>query len=288
MRVPAFSIVVVSWRTRELTLACLRSLEAERASGAPEFETVLVDNASGDGTAEAVRREHPGVDLLESERNLGFAAACNRALAHCRGRFVLFLNPDAELRPGTLATVADFFDRTPEATAAGPLLVAGSGEPQFSCGRFLSPVNQFAETLGLHRLLPLGALRRSYDVGAFDGRPSEVDWVVGACMAVRRDALDELGGFDERFFIYAEDEDLCLRLRRRGGRVFVLPALRVLHHGGGSAAQDFDRMRAAARLSQAAYFRKHHGPAAALLFRGLMALARLKPSRHRDRVAWGG
>lgn len=271
----ALSVVIVSWRTRELTLTCLRALEAERAAGAPDFEVVLVDNASGDGTAEAVRREFPAVELIESARNVGFAAACNLAFPRGKGRVVLFLNPDTEVSRGTLARIVEFFEREPRATIAGAALVTPDGAPQFSCGRFLTPVNQVAETLGLARLLPLSALRRTYDARELVGEAVEVDWVAGACMAVRREALERAGGFDERFFMYSEDEDLC----RRIGGVYFLPGVRVDHHGGRSAEQDPRRMRAAFRRSQALFLRKHNGRAAELVFRALAAVARMKPPR---------
>jgi GT2 family glycosyltransferase len=284
---PDVSVVVVSWRTRELTLACLAALEADAASGRVAAETIVVDNASGDGTVEAVRRAFPRADVVASDRNLGFAAGCNLGVARARGRHVLMLNPDAEVAPGTLAALAGFLDGTPRAGAVGCRLVSPSGEPQFSCGRFLTPFNQFGETLGLSRLAPVAALRRSYASEELDADAVEVDWAVGACLAVRREALDEVGGLDERFFMYAEDEDLCYRLRAAGWGVYLLPRLRVAHAGGASAAQALDAMRAAARASQTAFVRKHAGPARAALFSALMRLAALKPRRDRTRVGWG-
>jgi GT2 family glycosyltransferase len=284
---PDLSVVVVSWRTRDLTLACLRSIAAEAARGELRVEAVLVDNASGDGTVEAVRSEHPDVLVVESGRNVGFAAGCNAGLAHCSGRHVLFLNPDAEAAPGALPALVRFLDAHPGAGAAGGRLVSPSGEPQFSAGRFLTPINQFAEVAGLSRFVASSARRRSYDADAFTGEPVEVDWLAGACLAVRRTALDDVGTFDERFFMYGEDEDLCYRLRRAGWGVFLLPQATVRHEGGRSAAQALSRMRLEVRASQAAFLRKHHGRASALAFRALMRLASLKPRRAPDRVGWG-
>jgi hypothetical protein len=287
MDAPDVSVIVVSWRTRELTLACLAALEADAARREVSAETILVDNGSADGTVETVRREHPAVAVIASERNLGFAAGCNLGTARARGRHVLLLNPDAVVAPGTLAALVGFLDAAPRAGAAGCRLVSPSGEAQFSCGRFLTPFNQFAETLGLARLVRAAALRRSYTDRELDADAVEVDWVVGACLAVRRAALDEVGGLDERFFMYSEDEDLCYRLRAADWSVYLLPRVAVTHVGGGSAAQAFDRMRAAARASQTAFIRKHHGAAYAALFRALMRLAALKPPGDRTRVGWG-
>jgi N-acetylglucosaminyl-diphospho-decaprenol L-rhamnosyltransferase len=284
---PDISVVVVSWRTRELTLACLASLAADAARSGLDVETVLVDNASGDGTVEAVAAAFPAVRVVASGANLGFAAGCNRGLAIAGGRHVLLLNPDAEVPAGTLGALAGFLDATPRAGAVGCRLVSPSGAPQFSAGRFLTPFNQFAETIGLGRILPAAALRRSYRDDELEAEAVEVDWVVGACLAVRRAALDEVGPLDERFFMYSEDEDLCYRLRSAGWTVHLLTRVRVRHVGGGSAAQALGPMREAARASQTAFVRKHMGAGRAALFRILMRVAALKPSREPDRVGWG-
>lgn len=281
---PDVSVVVVSWRTRDLTLAALGAIDADAARSSCAVETILVDNASNDGTVEAVRRDHPRVDVIASDRNLGFAAGCNLGIARARGRHVLLLNPDTEISPGTIDALVRFLDATPRAGAVGCRLVFPSGEPQFSCGRFLTPFNQFAETLGLART---PVLRRSYPERDLTGAAVEVDWVIGAAMMLRRAAIDEVGALDERFFMYSEDEDMCYRLRAAGWHVYLLPAVRVTHVGGASAGQALQPMRAAARASQSAYMRKHHGAARAALFRLLMRLAALKPRRHRSRVGWG-
>jgi hypothetical protein len=281
------SVVVVSWRTRELTLTCLTSLAVDATRSGLEVETVLVDNASGDGTVEAVAAAFPAVRIVASEANLGFAAGCNRGLAIAGGRHVLLLNPDAEVPAGTLGALVGFLDSTPRAGAVGCRLVSPSGAPQFSAGRFLTPFNQFAETIGLARILPAVALRRSYRDDELEAEAAEVDWAVGACLAVRRAALDEVGPLDERFFMYSEDEDLCYRLRAAGWTVHLLTGLAVRHVGGAAAAKALGPMRAAARASQAAFVRKHKGAARAALFRALMAIAALKPSREPDRVGWG-
>ena len=287
MAAPDISVVVVSWRTRELTLACLAAVAADAARGEAAVETVLVDNASGDGTAEAVRGAFPGVEVVAANRNLGFAAGCNLGLSRARGRYALLLNPDAEIPPGTLGALVRFLDAAPRAGAAGCRLVSPSGEPQFSAGRFLTPFNQFAETIGLARLVPAAALRRSYHEREIAGEAAEVDWAVGACLALRRAALDEVGGLDERFFMYSEDEDLCYRLRRAGWGVHLLSGVRVRHVGGGSASQALARMRDEARASQQAFVRKHGGAVRAALFRALMRVAALKPARDPGRVGWG-
>ena len=280
MRAPDVTVVVVSWRTRDLTLACLDSIARDASRADVSCEVVVVDNASGDGTVEAVSREHPEALVVENAENLGFAAACNRGVARASGRYVLLLNPDAEIAPGTLGRLAGHLDANPDVAVAGCRLVAPDGSAQFSCGRFLTPWNQFAETL------KLGPPRRSYAAAEVAGDAADVDWVVGACLAVRRSAFDEIGGLDERFFMYSEDEDLCFRLRTKGWRVHYLPGVEVRHVGGGSVAHAIERMRSETRASQAAFVRKHRGRSAELAFRALMRLADLKPLRRRRQTGW--
>jgi GT2 family glycosyltransferase len=287
MGAPDVSVVVVSWRTRDFTLACLRSVERAAEGSRLEVETILVDNASGDGTVEAVARKYPRVSVVASERNLGFAAGCNAALPRCRGRYVLLLNPDAEITAEALAALVSALDRAPDAAAAGGRLVTPSGEPHFSCGRFLTPLNQSAESLGLSRFLPGAAFRRSYREKELHGDAVDVDWIVGACLLLRREPLEQVGGLDDRFFMFVEDEDLCFRLREAGWRVLLLPAVSVTHVGGASTEQAIEPMREAMRESQAAFVRKHHGRASELLFRLVARLASLKPRRRPNRVGWG-
>ena len=281
------SVVVVSWNTRELTLACLRSIVREMSSRSLACEATLVDNGSNDGTVEAVVAELPSIRIVSLDENAGFARAANRGMAESSGRFVLLLNSDAELPDGALARLVAILDERAEAGALGAALVGDSGERQFSCGRFLNPVNQFAETIGIARLLPFPGLRRSYREDELSQDVVEVDWCVGACLMLRRAALDAVGELDERFFMYSEDEDLCMRLHLAGWSVLHAATLHVRHRGGGSASRALDRMRSAARSSQNAFILKHFGTTRAWCFRILMSLARLKPRRDDARVGWG-
>lgn len=284
---PDVTVIVVSWNTRDLTLACLRSVDETAVLPSLRCEVVLVDNASTDATAEAVRSEFPGTRVLALDSNVGFARAANRGMAESDGRYVLLLNSDAQLPEGALARLMTVLDEHPRSGAVGAALEGVAGERQFSCGRFLSPWNQFAETLGLSRLLPFAGLRRSYLDHELGGDVVEVDWCVGACLLLRRSAIDDVGPFDELFFMYSEDEDLCLRLRNGGWSVLHAPSVAVPHRGGASAARALDRMRNEARDSQNAFVRKHFGAFQAACFRALMTVARLKPRRSDSHVGWG-
>jgi GT2 family glycosyltransferase len=276
------SIVIVSWNTRELLARCLASLDAQpfdvrRASvqdgrACPPAEVIVVDNASDDGSAVLVRQRFPWVRLIPNASNVGFAVACNQAMRLAGGRYVVLLNPDAEVEPNALTTLLAFMEAHPEAGATGPMLVDAGGAAQTSC----SP----APTLGreLWRLFHLDAVwpRASYRMHAWPSdRPREVDVAQGACLMLRRAALDQVGLLDEQFFIYSEEVDLCQRLRRQGWRVYWVPSARVLHHGGQSTRQVAAAMFLRLYHGKVLYFRKHGGAPAARTYKLILSAAAL-------------
>ena len=230
---PKLSVIVPSHDTRELTLRCLSSLAAT-GSG---LEILLVDDASRDGTVEAVAARHPEVEVLRSAEPLGFTRAANLGLRRARGEILLLLNSDTEVAPDALERLLAAFARDPRLGAAGGLLHYPDGSPQWSGGRSPSVLWLFALASGLPALLGrLPLYRRAVRSGVEAAGP--VDWVTGAALAVRRAALDEAGPFDEAFRFYGQDLDLCLRLREAGWTVAVLPEVRVLHHHGGTIGKD--------------------------------------------------
>jgi N-acetylglucosaminyl-diphospho-decaprenol L-rhamnosyltransferase len=247
---PLLSAVVPSRNTRELTLACLASLEAA-AAARPELgpiEVVVVDDAGDDGTAAAVAARHPGVRLLPSERRLGFTRAANLGLAAATGGVLLLLNSDAEVDRGGagLAALLERFAAEPLLGIAGAALRYPDGTPQWSGGGEPGAAWLFALASGLPGLLGrLPLYRRLRPAGGGGGRRGgragaggrgaggrEVGWVTGAAMAIRRAAWEQVGPLDERFELYAQDLDLCLRARQAGWRVEVLPEFQVIHHHG--------------------------------------------------------
>jgi GT2 family glycosyltransferase len=254
------SIVVVSWRSRELLHRCLASVRA----AAPDADCLVVDNASGDGTAEMVRDRFPQVRLLLQPRNLGYAGGCNRGFASGRGEEFLFLNPDVEVTRPALAVLAGTLVRRPDAGAVGGLLVDRRGIPQ---RRYAPRAFPTVRDLARWVLLP-GEGGGTIPPGS---GPREADQLAGACLLVRRRVLDEIGGFDEEFWpVWFEDVDLCLRVRQAGYRVLHHPGARFPHLGAGSI-----RMMDA-RSHYAAWYRniqryagKHHGLGAARLVRAL-------------------
>jgi len=264
---PRVAVVIVSFEAREALLACLDSL---RAHASLPIETVVVDNASTDGTGDAVRAAHPSVLVVANTENAGFARACNQGWRTSRAPLVLFLNPDAEVTPGAVETLARLLEERPEVGAAGPRTGSADGTIQVSTGPDLTP---FAELW--QRRLVLGVARR--DAGALaeaedlHSREHEPDWVSGSCLAARRAALAAVSGFDERFFLYEEDADLCRRLRAAGWRVVFTPAAEVRHRLGFSMAKAPRRARLEYHRSHLLYYRKHNGPLARGALRLLLA-----------------
>jgi GT2 family glycosyltransferase len=255
------SVSVVSYRTPALLRRCLAALEAERAQ--LDMEVTVVDNASGDGSAEMVSAEFPWVRLIRNVRNAGFGAAHNQAMRTAVGRYLLVLNSDATPAPGALRTLAEFLDAHPGVAVAGPKLRYPDGTVQSSRRRFPTLATLFLESTQLQRLSSDNAvLRRYYVADRSDDEPQEVDWLVGACLCVRARAVSDVGVFDERFFMYSEEIDWCRRFRSAGWGIAYVPSAEVLHFEGASSRQDFaarDRLFQASKLQYAA---KWHGPGA--------------------------
>lgn len=224
---PTLSVIVPTRDTRELTLRCLASL----ARAAPEAEVVLVDDGGSDGTAEAAAAAHPRLRLLRLAEPAGFTHAANRGLAAACGELLLLLNSDTEVDAAGLAAVRAGFAASPRLGAAGAALHYPGGAPQWSGGAEPTLLWLFALASGAPRLLGrLPLYRRLKPPGATAG--GTVAWVTGAALALRRAAWEEVGPFDERFRFYAQDLDLCGRMRAAGWEVALLPDFRVLHHHG--------------------------------------------------------
>lgn len=253
------SVIVVSYNTRELLARCLRSL----GPGAREtpHEIVVVDNASGDGSAEMVGREFPRVLLIANPANVGFARAANQGIRAARGEFPALVNSDAEAPRGSLDALVAFLRARPAVGAVGPRTLGPDGHPIRSAFRFPSLLRPYLNFAAL-RWIAGDAFSLSYPAGARAMEEGgEVDWLSGACLVLRRKALDQVGPLDERFFMYFEDTDLCRRLRQGGWAVWYWPQVRVVHHVGGSSGRDRERLRLELRRSCLHYFRVHHpGP----------------------------
>ena len=266
---PTLSVVIVSYNTRKLTLECLRVLAGESRRLAAEV--FVVDNASTDGSAEAVRAEYPDVRLLLSERNAGFGAANNLALAQARGRYLLLLNTDAFPRPGAVAALVNFLETHADVGVAGPRLLYQDGSLQQSCFRYTTPSHAWAENLGLTKLLRRHAALDDYR-GWDYATERDVDFVVGACLLLRRAVYEQVGGFDERFFMYQEEADWQKRIKGAGWRIVFTPTAEVVHLAGASGRDEPVRISGHFFESLDKYMLKHHGVSGFLLVRAAMLL----------------
>ena len=272
------SVVIVSWNVRELLRRCLQSVVYSPQSSVLSrtqdddqglrTEIIVVDNASSDGSVEMVRAEFPQVRLIANERNLGFTRGNNQGLALSRGRHVLFLNPDTEVVGDALATMVHYMDDHPDVGALGPLLRYPDGSVQSSRRRFPTLGTALFESTLLELWWPGNPWARRYRMADWpDDVEQEVDWVVGACLLARREVLDQVGGFDEGFFMYSEEMDLCRRIKAAGWRVVYLPSAQVIHHEGKSSEQVVPARHIHFQTSKVRYFRKYHGSWAAEVLR---------------------
>ncbi len=289
-------VAIVSWNVRELLLRCLGSLGLERAGGTggagePDrparvdssvpFEVVVVDNASADRSAEAVRSAFPDVTIIENEVNLGFTAGNNQAFRALGLRlgdekasarkpppFVLILNPDTEVVGDTLGTLIRHLASQPHAGAVGPLLRFPDGSVQSSRRRFPTILTALLEGTPAEWWWPNNPWARRYRME--DVPPDvacEVDWLNGAAILFRSEALAGVGGFDEGFFMYSEELDLCRRLRTAGWSTRFEPAAAVIHHEGRSSTQVAPTRHRLFMASRVRYVQKHYGRLAGLVVR---------------------
>ncbi len=223
------SIVIPARDTCDLTLRCLESLQSALPAGA---EVLLVDDGSGDGTAEEVARRFPAVRLLRFPTSEGFTRAANRGLAEARGDVMLLLNSDTEVEPAALHALRARFAAAPAVGVGGAALHYPDGTPQWSGGAEPSLAWLFALASGWPLLLARLPLYRRLRPLAPAAEPRRVGWVTGAALAIRRTAWEEVGPLDERFRFYAQDLDFCVRARAAGWEIEIMPQVRVLHHHG--------------------------------------------------------
>lgn len=274
---PALSIVVVHYNTLELTRACLESIRRERRDLA--VETFLVDNGSTDGSGERIAAEHPELHFLRFSAGLGFGAANNRAAERARGRHVLFLNSDAEIQHDALRRTTAFLDGRPEAVLAGCRLLKSDGRLDRACRRsFPTPSVSLWKLLGFNALFPKSPRFAAYDLRYLpeDG-VYQVDSLVGAFMVGKRDRLPA-GPFDEDYFFYGEDIDLCYRVRQAGGEVWYLGDVVSLHRKGGTTNQRapwvIHHFHHSMRVFYDKHYRARYGlPTTALVYLGIHARA---------------
>jgi N-acetylglucosaminyl-diphospho-decaprenol L-rhamnosyltransferase len=259
------SIVIVSYNVRDYLLACLDSIYRQGAD--LKMEVIVVDNVSADGSVEAVKTRFPQVRLIANVQNVGFARGNNQGWAASQGRYVLFLNPDTELGAGTLEGMLTLADAHPQEAIFTCRLLNSDGSWQQSCFRF--PTLRMA-FYGFFPLVPMDAVANGRYPAQCGQRDFSPEHILGACLLLRREAMQAVGGWDERFFMYFEETDLCYRLRRAGYRSLYTPAFTVTHHGGRSTAPVQEKMSVAFYRSQAYFYRKNYGLARLALLKAIV------------------
>lgn len=272
---PRLSIVIVTYNSSTHIDGCLRSLTDNPPH--VEHEVVVVDNASPDGTAAAVRSRWKAVKTIDAGGNLGFARANNLGIRQSAGSLILLLNPDTVVPPGAIDILVAALDARRDVAVVGPRLINSDGRGELSFGWMMSPLAEARQKL-LVRGSAGGGPIAAY-VASLMRRDRDVDWVSGACLLVRRDDAEAVGLMDERYFMYAEDVDFCAAVRARGRRVLFTPAAEVVHLRGQSRATAASATETAYRRSQIAFYEKHHPAWAPWLRRYLKLRGKLPDNR---------
>ncbi len=247
------SIVIITRNTKELISGLLSSLEADRSLTVATKEVIVVDNGSTDGTAELIASRFPRIIYIRNSANKGFGAAANMGYRRASGEFVLFLNSDTHLLEGETIKMLAFMEQDPSIGIIAPQLVYEDMRPQRSFAQVPSLALELAPRPLLAALSP-----RFRTKGGVHPHPLDVESVIGAALMARRQLLDLLGGFDERFFFFLEETDLCLRARKRGSRVVFFPASKLVHFQGRTVARSWIAGRIEYSISLYKFIRKYH------------------------------
>jgi N-acetylglucosaminyl-diphospho-decaprenol L-rhamnosyltransferase len=240
--VSKLSVLIVNYNTKALTLECLRSLYFETQS--TTFETILVDNASSDGSANAIELAFPQVKLIRSPVNIGFGPANNKASKHAVGKYVLLLNSDTVVLHSAVDNLVAFAEKNPSALIWGgrTKFADGSLNPS-SCWRYMSLWSLFCQAVGLSSIFRSSDLLNRESYGSWDrGCEREVEFVSGCFLLITRELWDQLDGFDEQFFMYSEEADVCWRARHLGAHPMVTPEATIIHYGGKSEVDHDDKL----------------------------------------------
>jgi len=250
------SIIIVSWNVKNELLNCIRSIENNRPKC--RYEIIVVDNASNDGTAEFIESSYPFIKLIKNTDNKGFASANNQGAANCLGEYLLFLNPDTIVLPGSLNRLVEFLDGNPDVCMCGPRILNEDKTLRASIRNFPS----FRGVLYRYTILKyLGLFKSNFEKWHnrdFDyEKQADIEQLVGAVMLIRKSVFEHIGCFDERFFMYYEEVDLCYRLKSKGHRTVYYPDSEIIHLGGKSTDQIPAKTRFIMLRSLLLYFRKH-------------------------------
>jgi len=269
---PLLSVIIVTWNVREMTMACLEALARETNGLATEL--IVVDNASSDGTVEAVRSAYPEAHVIANGTNTGFPAANNQALAVARGEYILYLNPDTEVGPGAVRACLDELERDVSLGVAGCRLVLEDGSTQMECARrpYLLR-HMMMETLYLHMLFPQSRVFGDHLMTWWDHRDTrDVDAICGAFMLARADVARAVGGLPEDVFMYHEDVAFCLRVRKAGWRIRYRGDVSTLHRWRGSSRKSTDALALLEGVYKIELIREAQGSLAAAAARAVFVV----------------
>jgi GT2 family glycosyltransferase len=264
------SIIVVNWRVKRLLRKCLSSIFS--CPPRTEFEVIVVDNDSADGSVEMIRQDFPQVRVIANPGNYGFARACNQGMTIAQGRYLFLLNPDSELTAEACDRVVAFMETHPRVGIAGCHLYYPDGRGQVSFCKFTSLSNTLGRALLLCFFLPRNRLTAPL-FSDYLGPNESIGRVCGGAMVLRRQTLEQIGLFDESFFLYAEDEDLCYRARHMGWEIAPVPDTKVIHHHDQSGRKNVRKAIFSSYRSQFLLYRKHHSAAKVFVFRSIQFVA---------------
>ena len=269
---PDLSVVILTYNTRELALNCIDSVI--KASEGLDVEIIATDNGSTDGTLEAIRDRFPNVIIVENKENLGFSGGNNRGIAVGTGRYILVLNPDTVVHKDALKLTMEYAEAHPECGMVGCRVLHPNGTVQKSWFAEWSLFQAAWEALGLQVVMPLsridGKLKFS---GKAPGQAVPVDRILGCFMWMSRKVIETVGMFDERFFLYCEEEDMCRRIRDHGLEVHYFPGAEIVHLGGQTTYNISDFSRIQTNISKVLWMKKYRGPASVLAFRLIWSMA---------------
>lgn len=268
------TVSIVNWNTRQELADCLQSILEQRKSA--DLEVFVVDNGSSDGSAEMVASEFSeSVELIANSENRGFGAAHNQAIARCSGRYVFVLNPDCRiLQPDLLRKMIDYMDKHRDIGMMGPRIVNPDGSLQFSARRFPPMFAGLFRHTVLGKLFPNNRFVKGYLMTNVDhSRIMDVDWLSGSALMVRRETFEEIGLFDERFFMYCEDVDWCKRAHDAGWRVLYYPEVELSHRIGAASDKNPIAMIKHHHHSMFLYFVKHNSRSPKILLAPLVLIA---------------
>lgn len=252
------SVIIVNWNTRQITCDCLHSVYRETT--AVDFEVIVVDNGSTDGSVEAIQKEFPQVCLIANQDNRGFAAANNQGMVLARGRYILLLNSDTLVLDGAIQKMVRFADQNPDTGVLGCRVLNRDRTLQRTCFMYPSLLNGLLEATYLNKLFPRSRFWAREGMGWWNRDDvRDVEVVTGCFMLVRSESLKQVGLMDERFYMYAEESDWCYRFKQSGWRVLFTPEAQIIHLGGQSSAMRSGEMIIQLRLSILKFVRKHHG-----------------------------